>query len=209
MKKILDKLSSKIKINKKVLVFLMVLALIALISGSIFVVMLDNHDKSIVTNYLNEFIENICKNKVDYLFVLKDSLLSNITLIISIWLLGISVIGIPIILFLFFSQIFTFGFALASIILNYKFKGLLLAFLYTFPNYIIYFMALFIIVSYSLILSIKFIYSVINKKQIDFKIVSNRYLLVLVFSLIAITLCSLYETFVFPSIIRLITPILK
>lgn len=209
MKKILDKLSSKIKINKKVLVFLMVLALIALISGSIFVVMLDNHDKSIVTNYLNEFIENICKNKVDYLFVLKDSLISNITLIISIWLLGISVIGIPIILFLFFSQIFTFGFALASIILNYKFKGLLLAFLYTFPNYIIYFMALFIIVSYSLILSIKFIYSVINKKQIDFKIVSNRYLLVLVFSLIAITLCSLYETFVFPSIIRLITPILK
>lgn len=209
MKKILDKLSSKIKINKKVLVFLMVLALIALISGSIFVVMLNKHDKSIVTNYLNEFIENICKNKVDYLFVLKDSLISNITLIISIWLLGISVIGIPIILFLFFSQIFTFGFALASIILNYKFKGLLLAFLYTFPNYIIYFMALFIIVSYSLILSIKFIYSVINKKQIDFKIVSNRYLLVLVFSLIAITLCSLYETFVFPSIIRLITPILK
>lgn len=207
MKKILDKLS--IKINKKVLVFLMVLALIALISGSIFVVMLDKPDKLLVTNYLNEFIDNICKNKVDYLFVLKDSLISNIALIISIWLLGISVIGIPIILFLFFSQIFTFGFALASIILNYKFKGLLLAFLYTFPNYIIYFMALFLIVSYSLILSIKFIYSIINKKQIDFKIVSNRYLLVLTFSLIAIILCSLYETFVFPSIIRLITPILK
>jgi len=209
MRKVMDKLLSKIKINKKVLIFLLTLALIALISGSIFVVLLDKGDKTIITNYLNDFINSVSQNKIEYTYVLKDSLLSSLILVIGIWLLGISVIGIPIILFLFFSQIFTFSFSIASIILNYKFKGLLLALIYTFPNYLLFLLMLLILVSYALILSIKLITSVLKKKQIDFKIISNKYLIILLFSICIAIFYSCYETFILPNIIRLILPILK
>lgn len=209
MNKIMDKLFSKVKINKKFFVFLLVLTLLALISGSLFTVMLDKADKAIITSYLKEFLTNISKNKIDYISVLKDSLFANTFLVVLIWLLGISVIGIPIILFLYFSQVFTFGFALSSIILNYKFKGVLFALIYAFPNNLIFLLVLLLLVSYSLILSIKLITTVIKKKQIDFKIISNKYVRILVISIIASFLCSIYETFALPNIIKLIIPILN
>lgn len=209
MNRLMDKLLSKIKLNKKILVFLAILSLIALISGSVLVVILDKSDKLIITNYLTNFINDLSQNKIDYISILKDSLFSNIILILGIWLLGISVIGIPIVLFLYFSQIFTFGFALSSIIINYKFKGLILALIHTFPNYLILFGMLLILTSYSIILSIKLIKTIINKKQIDFKVISNKYLSILLFSFITIILCSLYEAFALPNIIKLIIPILK
>lgn len=209
MKKLMDKLLSKIKLNKKILIFLIVISLIALITGSLLVVLLDKSDKTIVNTFLTNFISDLSQNKIEYISVLKDSLISNIALILGIWLLGISVIGIPIVLFLYFSQIFTFGFALASIILNYKFRGLILALIYTFPHYLIFLIMLLILTSYSMILSIKLIVTIIKKKQIDFKIISNKYLLILLFSFITVVFCSLYETFTLPNIIKLITPILK
>lgn len=209
MKKKMDKLLSKIKLNKKLFIFLIVISLIALISGSLLVVLLDKTDKQIVTNYLTNFIDNISKNKIEYKSTLINSLISNIALILGIWLLGISVIGIPIIIFLYFTQIFTFGFALGTLILNYKFKGIILAFIYTFPNYLILFSTLLILVSYSIILSIKLITTIIKRKQIDFKIISNKYLLILLFSIISGLVFSLYETFALPNIIKLIISILK
>ena len=209
MKKKMDKLLSKIKLNKKLFIFLIVISLIALISGSLLVVLLDKTDKEIVTNYLTNFINDISQNKIDYISTLKDSLISNVILILGIWLLGISVIGIPIIIFLYFTQIFTFGFALGTLILNYKFKGIILAFIYTFPNYLILFSTLLVLVSYSIILSIKLITTIIKRKQIDFKIISNKYLLILLFSIISGLVFSLYETFALPNIIKLIIPILK
>lgn len=209
MKKKVDKLISKIKLNKKLFIFLIIISLIALISGSLLVVLLDKTDKEIVTNYLTNFINDISQNKIDYIFTLKDSLISNAILIIGIWLLGISVIGIPIIIFLYFTQIFTFGFALGTIILKYKLKGILLAFIYTFPNYLILFSTLLILVSYSITLSVKLITTIIKRKQIDFKIISNKYLLILLFSILSGLIFSLYEAFILPNIIKLIIPILN
>ncbi len=209
MKETMDKLLSKIKLNKKIIIFLIILSVAALISGSLLVVMLDKSDKGIIVGYLNNFIKNISQNKIEYLSVLKSSLIANIALVLGIWLLGISVIGIPIILFLFFSQIFTLGFSLASILITYKFKGILLALIYIFPHYLILLFALLLVVSYSLVLSLKLITTIIKKKQIDFKIVSNKYLVILGVSTLLIAFCSLYETFALPNVIKLIIPILK
>ena len=205
----MDKLLSKIKLNKKIVIFLAIISGIAIISGSLLVVLLDKSDKIMISSYLTNFINDLSQYKIEYISVLEDSLITNITLILGIWLLGISVIGIPIVSFLYFSQIFTFGFALASIILNYKFKGLFLVLIYTFPHYLIFMFMLLILTSYSIILSIKLITTVFKKKQIDFKIISNKYLLILLFSVIVVIMYSLYETFALPNIIKLIIPILK
>lgn len=209
MKKLMDKLLSKIKLNKKIFIFLIVISLIAFISGSILVVLLDKSDKIIITNYFTDFLNNMSQNKIDYFQILSNSLISNLILVIGIWLLGISVIGIPIILFLYFSQMFTFGFMLSSIFLNYKLKGMIFAFIYTFPHYLIFLIILLILTTYSILLSIKLITAIIKKKQIDFKLIFNKYLFVLLFSVIAVIICSLYETFALSNIIKLIAPFFK
>lgn len=209
MKRIMDKLLSKIKLNKKILMFLLIISIIAFISGSIFVVLLDKSDKAVINTYFINFINDLAQNKIDYIFVLKNSLISNIILILSIWLLGISVVGIPIVLFLHFSQIFTFGFGIASIILNYKFKGLILALIYTFPNCLVYILMLLVLTSYSIMLSIKLIITIFKKKQLDFKVISSKYAMILLTSFIISMFYSLYEAFILPNIIKLIIPILK
>lgn len=209
MKRLMDKLLSKIKLNKKTLIFLGIISIIAFISGSVLVVLLDKTDKNTINTYLTNFINDLSKNKLEYIPVFKDSLISSTILILAIWLLGISVIGIPIILFLYFTQVFTLGFSLASIILNYKFKGIILALIYAFPHYLIYILMLMILTSYSMSLSIKLITTIFKKKQLDFKIISSKYLTILLVSFIVIMFYSLYEAFALPNIIKLIIPILK
>lgn len=209
MKKLMDKLFSKIKFNKKILIFLTTISFIALITGALFVVFLDKSDKTLVTQYISEFITNITNKKVDYLSLLKNSFISELLIVIGIWLLGISIIGIPIIIYLYFSQVFIIGFTLGSIILRYGYKGILLSFLYLFPHNFLIMISLLILVSYAISLSIKLIQAIVKKKQLDFKNISNKYLLVLGICTLFNILAILYETFGFTYLIKVILSVFK
>ena len=146
MKKIVDKLKVKAKANKKMIIFLVSLMLAGILAGSIFVVILSKNDQNMLKEYLDTFITNIDTGKLDYINSLCSSLGANVIYVLVIWLLGISVIGIPVTLFMFFSKAFILGFSISSIIMNYQLKGCLVAFFYIFPllystlllNYCIY-----------------------------------------------------------------------
>ena len=137
MKKKVDKLKSIFIINKQIVIFLLGLSIIAIIAGALYITILNKTDQTLIQNSINEFFNNIKTNKLNFGLSLKNAILTNIGFIVLIWLLGISVIGIPIIIFLFFSKVFTLGFSISSIIFNYKLKGTLLSFLYVFPHHII------------------------------------------------------------------------
>ena len=121
--------------NKKIIYYLIGLSLIGIIGGSLFITILSKHDQSLIKEYMNNFIASI--NKFNIKSINITSILTNIFFIITIWLLGISVIGIPIILFMYFSKFFTLGFSISSFILTYKLKGTLIALVYIFPVQII------------------------------------------------------------------------
>ena len=55
-----------------------------------------------------------------------------------IFILGISVVGILIVLFLYFSEAFSIGFCITSLLNTYKVKGIIAIFCYLFPSKIIY-----------------------------------------------------------------------
>ncbi len=209
MKKAMDKLVSGLKINRKMLLFLIVLGLIALIVGSIFVVILNATDKSLIKDYLETFINNVDSGKLDYMQALKNISISNYSYIIIAWLLGISVIGIPITIFMYFMKCFMIGFSIASIIINFKLKGTLLAFIYVFPHHIINLIMYTVLILYSLTLSLKIGEAVLKKKSINFKLIINKYLLILILSLIVITLMNLFEVYITPILIKTILPIIN
>lgn len=209
MKLKMDKLKLNIKRNKKLLVFLIALGIIGIITGSVFNVLLNENDKALVSSYITNFFNNITNNTLDNLSALKNGLISEISYILIIWLLGISVIGIPIILLMYFSKFFILGFSISSIISNYGFKGCLLSLSYIFPHKIINIIIYTILTLFTLKVSGKILYSIIRREKLDFKIVLNKYLIILLTSIITIVLTILFEVFMTPIIIKLFIPIIS
>lgn len=205
----MDKLKGTIKVNKKTLLFFTILLIIGIIAGSIFMAILSETDKKLVTDYFNNYISNIENNKLNYLEGIKNGLFNNLLYIIIIWILGISIIGIPIVTIMFFIKSFTLGFSIASIVFNYKLKGCLLNFINIFPHQMIYFLIYMLITTYSIFFSLKMINSIINKKNMDFKIMMNKYVKILIISVIAITIGIIIETFISPLLIKIIIPLIK
>ena len=200
----MDKL--KIKINKKIFVFLFVLMLMGIIAGSIFTTILNSSDKELVINHLNEFIDNINNNRLDYLFALKNNLITNIGYVILIWLLGISVIGLPIIIIMFFTKCFILGFSVGSILTTFKLKGILVSLVYVFPGQVISLLFLLLLMMYSMSFTFKMIYAILKKKSIDFKLIMNKYFKILLIVLGVIILMSLCDTYLMPRLIKLLIP---
>ena len=200
----MDKL--KIKIDKKIFVFLLVLTIIGISVGAVLVTILNNSDKTLIIEYINEFVNNIENNKLDYLFALKNNLFSNLTYVVLIWLLGISVIGLPIMLIMFFSKSFILGFSIGAVLESFKAKGILFSLVYVFPGQVINLLFLLFLMMYAMSFSFKLIYVILKKQSLDFRIVMNKYFKIFLLVLIVTLLMTLYDTFLMPKLIKLIIP---
>lgn len=209
MKKYMEILRSNIRINKNLFVFLLVIVMVGLASGSVFVTILNESDKAMVSEYLNSFLTSLNGNNLNYNVTLINTLIFTLGASLLIWLLGISVIGFILILLFLFIKSFALGFSIASIIVNFNFKGVVLALAYTIPHHVINLMIYLLISSYALILSYKLINSFLKKKNFDFKNIFNRYLFVLIFSLIILFISVLYEVYLAPRLINFITSFLN
>lgn len=209
MKKILDKIKSNIGTNKNMLIFLSIIGIIGIIIGTILNIALNPEDSKLVSNFLNDFIYNIQNNNLDYKGSFLNSLISNLGYIAFIWLLGISVIGLPITIFIFFTKTFVLGFSISSIIANYKLKGCLLALSYVFPHMIINIFIYIILTMYSISLSLKIFQTIVKKQTLDFKFIMNKYLKILLISIIIIVITSAIEVFITPNLMKMAISILK
>lgn len=203
----MNKLLVKLKIptikGKRLYLFLLLIFIIGVIFGSIFITILDEPDKNTVLTQIDTFFKQIDSNKIDYMSVLKNSTTSNLLFVLAIWLLGISIIGIPIIIIMIFLKGFMLGFSIASIIAKYKLIGVLGGLTYIFPHIVISIMVIFVMSYYALRLSFNLLRAAIEKKSINFSEIINRYSLVMVISIIIMIIASLIETFVSPYIIKL------
>lgn len=209
MKKYMDKLKSNIRINKNLFVFLVVIIAVGVAAGSIFVTLLNDSDKVMVSDYLNNFLNNLSTNNLNYSGTLINTIIFTLGAALLIWLLGISVIGFILILLFLFIKAFSLGFSIGSIIINFNFKGILLAGAYIVPHHIINMMIYLLISSYALVLSYRLINSFTKKQSFEFKSVFNRYLFILGFSVVVLLISVLYEVYGAPKLINLIVSILN
>jgi len=203
----MDKLKAIFNINKKMLVFLFGIMVIGIVFGSSLPIFLDAQDKSLVSNYLSDFVAQI-NNGINSLFLLKNSLINNMFFSFLIWVLGISIIGVPLVLFLFFFKCFIFGFSISSIIINYGFNGLLFSFAYIFPHQVINIFVYGLLSNYSLIFSIKLTGLVFKKNNFNIKNAFNKYFKVFLFCIILNVVSSIFESFVSPVFIGFIFKLL-
>ncbi|MCI5521519.1 MAG: stage II sporulation protein M [Tenericutes bacterium] len=197
MRRLIFLLKNYYRVNKKYFVFITIIFFIAIMSGSIFTLTLNDTDTNIVSEFFSNYLENI--NKINYINSFVNSLISNIFVVMIIWLLSYSIIGLPIIILIFFYKSFIIGFSISGIIINYKIKGLLMAFLYIFPHQILFILALLYLLVFSVIMSINLFYAVFKHENIRFSSNNN---LIIIFTSIITLLCSIYDSFMLPLIMK-------
>ena len=197
MRRLIFLLKNYYRVNKKYFVFITIIFFIAIMSGSIFTLTLNDTDTNIVSEFFSNYLENI--NKINYMSSFVNSLISNIFVVMIIWLLSYSIIGLPIIILIFFYKSFIIGFSISGIIINYKIKGLLMAFLYIFPHQILFILALLYLLVFSVIMSINLFYAVFKHENIRFSSNNN---LIIIFTSIITLLCSIYDSFILPLIMK-------
>ena len=208
MKKLMDKLFNTVKFDKRYVLFCLVLVIVGIIAGSLFIIILNNSDKSLVIEYIESFIDNIKNNDFNYIDTLKNTLIINYLVIFIISIIGFTYFLIPINILLLFYKSFIIGFSLSSFILTYKIKGLLLSIIYIFPHLIINILLFSLLIAFTLKLSLKMINYIIKKKEVNMRLYFNKYLYTSIFIIIIITITSLYESFVAPYLLKLIVNIL-
>ena len=198
MKRILDKV---INIDKKTLYFLLIISTIGIITGALFMTVLSSSDKEIISNSLSDYITNIGSYKFDLKMFINNFII-NILYATVIWIIGISVIGLPIVIIIIFFKSFLISFSISTFIINYKFKGLLYSIVYVLPHMLIYLLIYLYLCIYSIKLSSSIIKALIGHKNINFKDSMKVYFKLYLFSFILIIFTTLYETFIMPLILK-------
>ncbi len=203
MNKAITKSMKNIAAQKKKYLFLIVITLIGILSGIIFIFFISKADKLLIKDELNSFLLNIKNNNLDYYSSFFQSFSSNFIYLIIIWLLGISIIGIPIIIFLLFFKGFIFGFGISSMISNFGLKGIGLSLGYQLPHLLIMLLIFLLISFYAINFSVKLFRILFLKDNINLSPYFKKYIQILIISLVFSLICSIMETFLSPILINL------
>ena len=196
--------------QKKLYRIIIALMLFGIISGILFIFFISKESKTKALVSIKNFFDLMnTSTGINYGKSLLNTLVNNIGYVLLIWLLGISIIGLPITIVLAFMKSFIVGFSISSIISCYKAKGILGAFLYVFPHQIIILFIYLLLSFYSISFSIKLFKSLFLKQTINFRVVMQKYIKILLISLIGIIIVSLYEVFISTYFIKLFTMLLK
>lgn len=197
MKKIINKLKEK---KQFILIFL--ICVVAFIIGVLLPSILNEENRKIIETSLNSFFDTIKNNQLKTSELLFKTLTSNIIIDLILWLLGISIIGIPIVIILLGYKSLSLGFTISSIISTYKLNGVIKALIYIVPNIINLFI-FFVISYYSISFSLMLFNYLFRKKEYNKRVIVNRYLKLLVISIIILIFSSVIETYVVPKLFSL------
>lgn len=194
-----DLLSKHLKSNSMIYIFLLIIFLIGIVTGSIY------YKHSVSEEELSSYLqENFLKwdetSDHNTYEMLKETMIKNIGVAILFWLLGASVIGLPILLFYMIYKGFTLGFTLSTILATFGLaKGNLI-------NFIMLFFQNVIFVPIMMIAMVSAIRVAINllKRQKDIKMELLRHTLVCVFCAIGFFIAAGVEIFFNSQILQMI-----
>lgn len=198
----MKKLLSKYRKNK-LLMSLIIILILTLIAGTLYLSILSSENKELVTNSITTFFTSL-NTKLDTKNILFKTLSNNLLTISLVWLLGFSIIGIPLVLLILIFKSFTTFFTFVSIIYTYKYIGIIKALIYIIP-YLLNLFMLFILTYYSLNFSIMLFNYLFKNKDYNRSLIIKRYLKLLIISILFMVVTAVIETYVIPTIFKFIT----
>ena len=190
-----DLLLNHIYENLKSYLIVIIIFIIGIIAGVIFINNTNETQSTEIRNYINSFIESLKQDyHIDKVQLIKNSISDNLILIVSMWFIGSTVIGIPIVMGIIIFRGFCIGYTTASIIgvLGVQ-KGILFLFTTIFLQNII-FIPVIICMAISCIKLYKSIMKDKRKENIKIEIIKHTLRSILL--LLCLVLASLVEVYI-------------
>lgn len=160
-----------LKKYKYVYYFIGILVSFGIVSGLLFSSFIDVNDIQQLSSFLTMIDEG-----VDAYTYFVNSFFSSVILIVFLFFLGTSIVGVPLISFFAFSKGLQIGFSCALFVYTYKLKGIVGILLTLLPQIVFDSIAIFLISAASIQMSIYILYSTTNKERLDFKKLGNSIL---------------------------------
>ena len=114
---ILQTIKEHVANNKKEYVIVSILFVIGIFLGVFFINNIGQEPKTLITEYLNQFIEKLkTTENLNLVELLKTSIGQNIILAISFWFFGTTIIGIPVVFGIVAYRGFCLGYTIAACI---------------------------------------------------------------------------------------------
>ncbi len=189
--------------NNFIVYFILVISfLIGIVIGAILINRLGTEERLGIANYFSWIFKYIDKNNYRYLDIFKLSLLSNLKIVLIIWivgLIGLGILAIPIIICWKGAAI---GFTVGFLVKEFGFKGFIFSLSGLLPHYLIIIPGFLAIGAVGLSYSI---FKVKNKgRRIYSKEIADYSILILLFFMIVIVGCFI-EGFITPYFLNLIS----
>jgi len=124
-------------ISKKMYVFMLIILIIGIITGIVFVIMLDEATKEILFLNINEFLQNFSNTNI-------NGGLMHLVILSSLLILSIFLVGGPLLIFYMFYNGFSIGFVVSSITYIFGIKGMLYGSIYILISRLVYIIVLII-----------------------------------------------------------------
>lgn len=199
--KLINLIMNDLKKDKSIYVSLIIALLISFIFGMFFITILSNTDKVTLKEYITNFFTSIKQGKIISLY--KTLINNNLGILITA-ILAFSVVLFPLVIVIIFYKGFTLAFTITSLIYTFKIKGIILAIVYVFPSLIFNLVFYFIMCYYSFKLSLILFNKVINKDATNINKFLKKYLVIILICIVFVSLFSLYDTYLLPSLIKLV-----
>lgn len=178
--------------------------IIGIITGSIFIMAINTNDKNLVVEHITKFFNNVNSSDYSYLDSLKNMLSLNYFYVIVIWILGLSILGILVNIFLTYLKGFIIGFTTSSLIITYGFKSILAVILYIIPHTLINSLVIIVLTIYSITFSRYLLIQIFQKKDMKTKNFMKKYLIILLIAVALTLVSSISEVYLFPFLLKLI-----
>ena len=174
--------------SNKLLAILLLLTIITMISAILFHAMLDDNNKKII-------IDNIHKLLIEKEANIGQLIINNNLYTISVWILGISIIGMIIVLAFYLLKVFILFFEFTSFLTTLKLKNILGIIIYFMPNMIFVILSFFI-TYYSIYYSISLVQSLFFHKKKDFSFMTKKYIKILLINILINCVIAIIDYFI-------------
>lgn len=207
MKNYLINMDLNKRIRESLLLYVITLLCICtgIVLGMYAVKYMGKYEKTELLNYLNNFLVSVDKTKVNNIEVLIQAMKNNLPVIIAIWFLGLTMVGMPIILIIDTFKGFSLGFSISFLMKELGGKGIGITLLSIIPQNIIYIPLIIL----SSVFAMEFSLNLLNKnsyknvkENIFVTIASYTSMFILIILLMFIGF--LIEAFIIPNIVKLI-----
>ena len=188
--------------NIKAYIIVIIIFIIGIVAGVIFINNTNETQGTEIQNYITSFINSLKQDyHIDKLELLKKSLGDNFILILTMWFIGSTVIGIPIIFGIVLFRGFCIGYTVSSIIASLGVqKGLIFLFTTVFLQNLI-FIPVIICMAVSCIRLYKSIMK--DKRRENIKVEIIRHTLISIVLIIFLIIASLVESYISTNLLML------